>query len=675
MPEPSFDAYLGLCGWQRVPRYVRGTPAGAEMAEDSGSGSEDGFSDDWGEEEGHFRISARRIRDYMFQRHELNNEEDSLFIKELEQELFGHSCLLKYVKCSTVSVRNFTKYAPYTTTGDEGVPHNSNDAWENYVHRKMPVTGDGETETSSGGLCKIRHYDEMLDAQFMQAARIEAPFELNHSERFRGNLLASSSRYGVTFVAYKTKLMMKTGLKAANVFNFVVDFEGQMTTDVDRENAVRWDNPYHINVLRVKSMSLPELGEREMLAVGLDDATVVLFDVGDILEVARGKKSSGVYSGLSNPSYYKYQSGVNRGEILPYFQWHMMASVWGVDMSGSLLVTSDNSHTVTLFDFGTREVFKSPPLSHNLPSVAVVDRTMIAAVTYDGIQYVLEVKDGVIRVSDRTKVLFNGWSCAFYPKTGFLCVDNFLELTGDDFVDQPHLTYSLGDMLLSKNEALEGPMGNITSHFGLAGRFHRVEIQANVGKDPRFFSASHNGDLCLASTQYHRRAIAHKLHQTYKQNGHNMVPQTHLLLTGTESNLGLWHICGLLNCAYTAQSVFPSERDVEHAFAINARINVVIPIPELQAVIVGSNGGYIELLRCVEHRGVYALRREWVLANVPSIILGVSVAPKRGGFAVYVLYDNYTLAEMWVGPQKVVMDLETGIQDSAQSMGPELNFL
>lgn len=647
MTDTGFDDYLTLCGWRRIQDAYSHSNRSVDTFEDPESTSDGGFSDDWGEEEGHFRVSERRIRDYLFHRHELNNEEDTIFLKDLEQRLFGQSCSMKYIRSTNGIVKNFKKYNKFDSNADEGIPHNCNDLWENYVHRRKPEYADDCYNNSSGTSYKIREFDQMLNVELKSFSPVlSSEFELKHSERFRGNLLANSSRHGVMFVAYKTKLLMKFDLQNDHNYDFVIDFDVDLTTDVDRLNAIHWENPHHINILKIKNMDfLSPMKSKEVLAVGLDDSTVILFDIEDIVSHARGDKqfsNLSIYNSMSNPSPYQFTSKGKQGKILPFFQYHLTASVWGVDMNESLLIVSDNSHTITVFDFSTNEVFKSEELSHNVPCVSIIDYKTICAITYDGIQYLLEISEGELKVVDKTKVLYNGWSCAFYPKVNFLPVDNFLELTGDDFIDQPHLAYSLADILISKNDAL-GFNNSQSSDFGMAGLFQRIEIQANESVQYQFMSAAHSGELCLPSTQFHRRAIVHKLKKP------TLSP--YVLINATESNIGMWHIPPLLNCAYTRRGVFPTERDVENAFAINARVNIMIPIVDLQCLIVGSNGGHLELLRFVEHRGVYSLRREWVLAEVHSLILGVSTAPKNGGWSINILLDNYVIMEMWIGSE------------------------
>lgn len=647
MTDIQFDQYLALCGWRRIEDEYSHVNRTEDAFEDPESTSDGGFSDDWGEEEGHFRISERRIRDFLFHRHDLNNEEDIIFLKDLEQRLFGQSGSMKYIKNTNGIVKNFKKYNTYITNTDEGIPHNCNDLWENYVHRKKPISNDHYDGYQSGigeGIYKIKNFDQMLKAEIKSFSPVTSPFQLKHSERFRGNLLACSISHGVKFVAFKTKLLMKFDLQNNNNYDFVIDFDTDLTTDVDRLNAIHWENPHHINILKVKNMKFPSpMGIKEVLTIGLDDSTVVMFDIEDIVNRAKisvcGNSKISNYSPMSNPSPYHFTSNHRQGKIIPFFQYHLTASVWGVDMNDSLLIVSDNSHMVTIFDFSTNEVFKSEKLSHNVPCVSIIDYKLISAITYDGIQYLLEISGDELKIVDKIKVLYNGWSCLFYPKANFLSVDNFLELTGDAFIDQPHLAYSFSDILISKNDAL-GFNNSQSSDFGMAGLFQRIKIQGNQSDQHQFGLPSHSSELCLPSTQFYRRAIVHRLKKP------NLSP--YVLINSTESNVGMWHIPPFLNCAYTTRGIFPTERDVENAFAINARINILIPIKELQCLIVGSNGGHLELLRFVEHRGVYSLRREWVLVNTQSVILGVSTAPKNGGWSVFVLLDNYVIIEVWI---------------------------
>lgn len=640
MADGQFDDYLARCGLQRAFT--------AEVIRDSEADFQ--LSHCWlnyMSDKSHLEIKGlTRLEQAISNDPVLPNPKESAHLRNLEKSLFPNDPLPQSVHPYNANdYKENYNITDHVINEDEGIPRNSADLYANYVRNckhkpyepncKMeeyneysfsvisPKTVNGFPISPAGHITIKSRVDELLD-----------------HEKFRGNLFAASKRYHLKFIAYHDRLLVNTDyLNDEGSFDFAIDMKEDELSSEQIYRAVNFDSPNHINTISIKEIEVQPGVYEEMLLIGLDNSYLVIFEVQRIMNCSKGEKwkeedNFASTHRMSILHRYKFQRPDNEnGTIIPYLKLLIGSSIWSFDYSHNLLVIGSNLQHLVVVSLSAAKVAISKNLGHNIPSVAIKDPETISAITFEGFQYLFKIDKGFELVMiDKSIFLSDGWSCDFMPRESFLPVPSWEIFNEAD--TESNTASCMNNALLQKNKAL-GDAGSLAASLGLAGLFEIQRFHLNTSQ---LRSDVDYDDIVNLSSQMWRRSIIHKLSKEANSEGFRVSP--YVLISGCASDIAVSHMAPYIASFFYTKGVFLDESYVNGRFRVNARVNFVIPIPQMQCIIFGSNGGQIDFMRCLQYRGVFSLTKIKSLLFYDQII-GMDIWSRDGyGYTLGVYTKN-----------------------------------
>ena len=378
-------------------------------------------------------------------------------------------------------------------------------------------------------------------------------------------------------------------------------------------------------------------------------------------------------------------------KVKPDLKLKLEASVWGVDCltyhdefdcTHTLLVTSDNSQTVTLFYYHEADKqfthVKSHKFLHNIPDVSfishkIVDSSHVIRVTCASISeelitlefefqlvlgpipkfqldtvgncYYVDPQIELFENLDRNNVnsvpsfhrfpraLFSDvkviarvlvgdycWTTKPIKKKYFMPVSSIAEVFGNTALDDANEVSRITKESIILN-LLYDPMKY--SDLGMAGFLQHYECKTMELQQPR--ETDDSKEIAKLDDQYRniRRSIYMIENKINLENGHYRLRREvdmDFVVSTTAKRIGLFQLDSLF-CNCSTGNLFDLQIPYNSDTENCDRISISQVIPKLLCLVAVYQLGLVSILRFCQYRGVYGFRQEHVFPNAVSLAL------------------------------------------------------
>ncbi|CCH41497.1 hypothetical protein BN7_1038 [Wickerhamomyces ciferrii] len=578
-----------------------------------------------------------------------------------------------YSTCSGSISENFRKFMSLSNVKElrEQIRDNPDNLYEGNLrdvdNPKLPIyLQDTQTRPSTGG-SSVELDENLLNAYEMfdvrKRRKISTTTSLPKYEdglimkevhqfdvedydtlRYKNNLVDCFGK--LLFIASQTKLLVFRN----DIHIDTIDVSPPFTSRRDRA-AANWSMlPHTINFIKVSNLQ-----GRDVLSCAIDDGRVLIYDIEDFF--------------------------IKKTQRKVRFDLKLSSSAWGIDTSGDMIAVSDNSQTVTLFyvKHGQLYYHTSPQINHNIPDISFVESNeegiaYIACASISGelmtFKFKITVNEGPVPdptggytlsvdtvevylhpfykydiecfVLNRVIIPEDLWIVQYINDDNFKEVDTIRDLGSKTDIDM--------ELILKKSKALNLSSNHlITSDLGGGAWYEEIKIgsatELPIELQPESDSNIIENNLNKFTDKFSR--IKHSYDKISEDQFSAAIPRSKdhdkFLFVATATKIGLYRFNELV-CNASSENIFdlPFLRE---ELEFSNRLSLTRVIPELSAVLVVSQSGYISVMRFVKCGGLHSLRHEKIIPKIENafteVLVGIGIRQMDDkSFWVYSVYSN-----------------------------------